>query len=30
VELLQTVRDAVKESHGIELRPEIRFVGSFV
>jgi UDP-N-acetylmuramate dehydrogenase len=30
VELVQTVRDAVKESHGIELRPEIRFVGSFV
>jgi UDP-N-acetylmuramate dehydrogenase len=30
VELVQIVRDAVKESHGIELRPEIRFVGSFV
>jgi UDP-N-acetylmuramate dehydrogenase len=30
VELIQTVRDAVKESHGIELRPEIRFIGSFV
>ena len=30
VELVQLVRDAVKESNGIELRPEIRFVGSFV
>jgi UDP-N-acetylmuramate dehydrogenase len=30
VELIQTVRDAVKELHGIELRPEIRFLGSFV
>jgi UDP-N-acetylmuramate dehydrogenase len=30
VELVTIVRDAVKESNGIELRPEIRFVGSFV
>jgi len=30
VELIRMVRDAVKESHGIELRPEIRFLGSFV
>jgi len=30
VELIQSVRDAVKELHGIELRPEIRFLGSFV
>lgn len=30
VELVQTIRDTVKETHGIELRPEIRFVGSFV
>jgi UDP-N-acetylmuramate dehydrogenase len=30
VELIRTIRDAVKESHGIELRPEIRFLGSFV
>ncbi len=30
VELVQTIRDAVREAHGIELRPEIRFVGSFV
>ena len=30
VELVQTIRDAVRESNGIELRPEIRFLGSFV
>jgi len=30
VGLVQMVRDAVKETHGIELRPEVRFVGSFV
>ncbi len=30
VELVRTVRDAVKETNGIELRPEIRFLGSFV
>ena len=30
VELIRTIHDAVKESHGIELRPEIRFLGSFV
>jgi UDP-N-acetylmuramate dehydrogenase len=30
VGLVQMVRDAVKETHGIELRPELRFVGSFV
>ncbi len=24
------IRDTVKESYGIELRPEIRFLGSFV
>ncbi len=30
VELVQMIRDTVKESYGIELRPEIRFLGSFV
>lgn len=29
VELVRTVREAVKEANGIELRPEIRFLGSF-
>jgi UDP-N-acetylmuramate dehydrogenase len=30
VELVRMIRDTVKESYGIELRPEIRFLGSFV
>jgi UDP-N-acetylmuramate dehydrogenase len=30
VELVQMIRDTVKDSYGIELRPEIRFLGSFV
>jgi len=30
VELVGTIRDTVREVHGIELRPEIRFLGSFV
>ena len=30
VGLVQTIRDAVRESNGIELRPEVRFLGSFV
>jgi len=29
VELVRRVREAVSDSHGIELRPEIRFLGSF-
>jgi UDP-N-acetylmuramate dehydrogenase len=29
VELIALVHDAVRELHGIELRPEIRFLGSF-
>lgn len=30
VELIALVRETVKEANGIELRPEIRFLGSFV
>jgi UDP-N-acetylmuramate dehydrogenase len=30
VELIRIVRDAVKDTYGIELRPEVRFLGSFV
>ncbi len=29
VELVHLVREAVKEVHGVELRPEIRFLGTF-
>ena len=29
VALVRLIRDTVKEAHGIELRPEIRFLGSF-
>lgn len=29
VELIRRIRDAVKEEHGIELRPEVRFLGPF-
>lgn len=29
IELVRRVREAVKETHGIELTPEIRFLGSF-
>jgi UDP-N-acetylmuramate dehydrogenase len=30
VELIRMIHDTVKESYGIELKPEIRFLGSFV
>jgi UDP-N-acetylmuramate dehydrogenase len=30
VRLIRVIRDAVKEANGIELRPEIRFLGSFI
>jgi UDP-N-acetylmuramate dehydrogenase len=29
LELIRMARDSVRERHGIELRPEIRFLGSF-
>lgn len=29
VELIRTLRDAVRKQHGIELRPEVRFLGPF-
>ena len=29
VALVQLIRDTVKETHGIELRPEVRFLGTF-
>ena len=30
IELVQLIRHTVKDVYGIELRPEIRFLGSFL